>query len=378
MMKPELLESIETPAVLLDRSKLIDNIKKMQDLADKHDVDLRPHIKTHKSIKIANLQIEQGASGITASKVDEALVFLKAGINSITLAQPLLTPSKIDRLFQAALESQADVRMIMDSTEGLDLIEIKADEHAYITGVFIKIDVGLNRCGLKEEDERIVGLAKTIYNHPRLKFCGLLSHAGHAYAAADGNGVAQISENERLQMLRIKDALEKENVPVPEISVGSTPTVLGAENFDEVTEIRPGNYVFLDQNPLRLGLVQPGEVSLTVLATIISKNSDYFITDAGSKTLTSDQGAHGIATKPGFGVGYPAENYDEQANPLTVAKLSEEHGFISREGQDLPLGSKIRIIPNHSCPVANLAHNYVVINDSDYEFWPVDAAGRVR
>ena len=357
MMKPELLESIETPAVLLDRSKLIDNIKKMQDLADKHDVDLRPHIKTHKSIKIANLQIEQGASGITASKVDEALVFLKAGINSITLAQPLLTPSKIDRLFQAALESQADVRMIMDSTEGLDLIEIKADEHAYITGVFIKIDVGLNRCGLKEEDERIVGLAKTIYNHPRLKFCGLLSHAGHAYAAADGNGVAQISENERLQMLRIKDAVEKENVPVPEISVGSTPTVLGAENFDEVTEIRPGNYVFLDQNPLRLGLVQPGEVSLTVLATIISKNSDYFITDAGSKTLTSDQGAHGIATKPGFGVGYPAENYDEQANPLTVAKLSEEHGFISREGQDLPLGSKIRIIPNHSCPVANLAHN---------------------
>ena len=87
MMKPELFESIETPAVLLDRSKLIDNIKKMQDLADKHHVNLRPHIKTHKSIKIANLQIEQGASGITASKVDEALVFLKAGINSITFAQ---------------------------------------------------------------------------------------------------------------------------------------------------------------------------------------------------------------------------------------------------------------------------------------------------
>ncbi len=106
--------------------------------------------------------------------------------------------------------------------------------------------------------------------------------------------------------------------------------------------------------------------------------SDYFITDAGSKTLTSDQGAHGIATKPGFGVGYPAENYDEQANPLTVTKLSEEHGFISRDGQDFPLGSKIRIIPNHSCPVANLAHNFVVINESDYEFWPVDAAGRVR
>jgi D-serine deaminase-like pyridoxal phosphate-dependent protein len=350
----------------------------MQDLADKHHVNLRPHIKTHKSIKIANLQIEQGASGITASKVDEALVFLKAGINSITLAQPLLSPSKIDRLFQAALEPKADVRMIMDSAEGLDLIVIKAEAHSYIPGVFIKIDVGLNRCGLKEEDERVVRLAETIHNHPCLKFCGLLSHAGHAYAAADANGVAQIAENERRQMLRIKDALEKENIPVAEISVGSTPTVLGAENFDRVTEIRPGNYVFLDQNPLRLGLVQPGEVSLTVLATIISKNSDYFITDTGSKTLTSDQGAHGIATKPGFGVGYPAENYEEQENPLIVAKLSEEHGFIAREGQDLPLGSKIRIIPNHSCPVANLAHNFVVIKESDKEFWPVDAGGRVR
>jgi len=378
MMKPELLESIETPAVLLDRSKLIVNIKRMQDLADKHRVNFRPHIKTHKSIKIAKLQIEQGACGITASKVDEALVFLKAGIHSITLAQPLLTPSKIDRLFRAALESQADVRMITDSAEGLDLIAAKSEEHAYMPGVFIKIDVGLNRCGLKEEDERIIGLAKRMHNHPCLKFCGLLSHAGHAYGAADRQGVVQIAENERLQMLRIKDALEKENVPVPEISVGSTPTVLGAENFNGVTEIRPGNYVFLDQNPIRLGLVQPNEVSLTVLATIISKNSDYFITDAGSKTLTSDQGAHGIATKPGFGVGYPAEKYDEQAMPLTIAKLSEEHGFISRDGQDLPLGSKIRIIPNHSCPVANLARDYVVINDSDYEYWPVDAAGRVR
>jgi len=378
MMKPEFLESIETPAVLLDRNKLTASIKKMQDLANVNHVRLRPHIKTHKSIRIANLQIEQGACGITASKVDEALVFLKAGINSITLAQPLLTPSKIDRLFQAALESQADMRMIMDSVEGLDLIGLKAEELSYMPGVFIKIDVGLNRCGLKEGDERIVSLAETIHNHPSLKFCGLLSHAGHAYGAADGNGVARIAENERLQMLRIKDALEKENLQVPEISVGSTPTVLGAENFEGVTEIRPGNYVFLDQNPLRLGLVQPGEVSLTVLATIISKNSDYFITDAGSKTLTSDQGAHGIATKPGFGIGYPAENYDEQANPLIVAKLSEEHGFVPREGIDLQLGSKIRIIPNHSCPVANLAHNYVVINDSDYEFWPVDAGGCVR
>ena len=94
--------------------------------------------------------------------------------------------------------------------------------------------------------------------------------------------------------------------------------------------------------------------------------------------LQIEQGAHGIATKPGFGIGYPALTYDQQENSLTIAKLSEEHGFIPREGIDLPLGSKIRIIPNHSCPVANLAHNYVVINDSDYEFWPVDAAGCVR
>jgi len=377
-MKTKWIETIETPAVLLDRYKLTANIEKMQDLANAHHVKLRPHIKTHKSIQIANLQIEQGACGITASKVDEALVFLKAGIASITLAQPLLTPSKIDRLFQSALEAGTEVRMIIDSTEGLDLIGLKAEELSYMPGVFIKIDVGLNRCGLKEGDERIVRLAETIHNHPSLKFCGLLSHAGHAYAAADGNGAAQIAENERLQLLRIKDVLEKNNIPVSEISVGSTPTVLASERFEGVTEIRPGNYVFLDQNPLRLGLVQPDDVSLTVLATVISKNSDYFIIDAGSKTLTSDQGAHGIATKPGFGIGYPALTYDQQENSLTIAKLSEEHGFIPREGIDLPLGSKIRIIPNHSCPVANLAHNYVVINDSDYEFWPVDAAGCVR
>ena len=377
-MNTNIFERIETPAVLLDAEKLLINIRNMQDLANQYGLNLCPHIKTHKSLKIANLQIGNGATGVTASKVDEALVFVKAEIRSVTVAHPVLTPSKLDRLFASAREYGTDLRLITDSQETMDAVAQKAREHQLKVGIFVKIDVGLHRCGLQEGDERILSIAKAIHTDAWLRFCGLLSHAGHGYGASDKEGVTRVAEEERLLMRRIKETIEQTDVPVPEISVGSTPTVLATERFDGITEIRPGNYVFLDQNPIHLGVARAEAVAFSVLATVISKNSDYLIIDAGSKTLASDQGAHGSTLRIGFGVGYTEENYNEKEAPFNITKLSEEHGFILRNDRDLPLGAKIRIIPNHSCPVANLAGEYLVITESGIKHWPIEAAGLVK
>ena len=377
-MTIEVFENIETPAVLLDRKELLKNISRMQRKADRHHIKLRPHVKTHKSLKIADLQLAEGACGITTSKADEAIVFLRAGIKSITVAHPLFVPSKFDRLFSSAHENSTDLRLIVDSEEALDIIAHKAMAHRIKPGVFIKIDVGLNRCGLREGDEKILKLAEAIKACESLDFCGILSHAGHSYGVSNRDEASQIAEDERLMMLRIKEKIEQTGVPVSEISVGSTPTVLATGYFDGITEIRPGNYVFLDQTPVRIGVADHSQVALTVIATVISKNSDYYIIDAGSKTLTSDQGAHGVSTRTGYGVGYTLETFEKKLIPLNIEKLSEEHGFIPRNGWNLPLGTKIRIIPNHSCPVANLAREYIVFDGSDCESWPVDASGLVR
>ena len=378
-MTPPPFADLETPAVLLDRAVLQANIDAVQDKARRHGLRLRPHIKTHKSLEIGRLQMAAGACGITAARVDEALVFARGGFDSVTLAQPLLTAAKLDRLLIEGRDLGVDLRLIVDSREGLDLLAARAREHGTEPGVVLKIDVGLHRCGLAEDDPAIAALAGRIHESQELRWRGLLAHAGQSYGAAAAGQVRGIAEAERRILLSVRDRLQQQGLPVPEISVGSTPTVLAAGDFAGLTEIRPGNYVFMDHTPLRLGLIEPRQVALSLLATVISRNDEYFITDAGSKSLTSDQGAHGLQGAPGYGTAYALADYAGRTSPLTVAKLSEEHGFVPRGAVDLPLGSRLRIVPNHSCPVANLARSYAVVDgDEVTETWAAEAAGPSR
>ncbi len=372
---------VETPRVLIDRRRLTANIEAMQRLADSAGVRLRPHIKTHKSLEIGRLQRDAGAAGITASKVGEALVFIEDGFPSVTVAYPLPIRRKVERLLKAAHEHDTDLALMIDSNVGLNVLQKAVDAARLPVGVYIKIDVGLHRCGLPENDPQILDLARAIRQTPGLVFRGLLSHAGHAYGAENREQVEAIAESERQTMLRVRQRLINAGCPVPEISVGSTPSVLAAARFEGITEIRPGNYVFLDNTPLRLALAAPEDVALSVIATIVSMNPNHLIIDCGSKVLSSDQGAHGSDTGQGFGTAYPWDRYPDPAHAMTVEKLSEEHGFIRRRVKDphMAIGDRIRVIPNHACPVANLTDHYLVLSDRDgVRRWPVDARGCVR
>jgi D-serine deaminase-like pyridoxal phosphate-dependent protein len=134
----------------------------------------------------------------------------------------------------------------------------------------------------------------------------------------------------------------------------------------------------MDRTPLRLGLANREQIALTVLATVISRNADYLIVDAGSKTFSSDAGAHGASGAEGFAVGWPLERFGEAGQAITLMRLSEEHGFIPRSASDLPLGTCLRFIPNHACPVANLTRTLLVQDGDALDEWPVDARGRTR
>lgn len=366
--------AIATPAVLLDLAKLEANLLSMQQLAERHGVALRPHAKTHKSLEIARRQMALGAVGLTVATIAEALVFIKDGIKSITISRPLVTPGGFDRLFAEQAVAGADLRIVVDSPEGVQVAAAKAAEANIRLDVLIKIDVGLHRCGVDPDTIAAIELATQLVSASHLDFCGILSHAGQVYAVEAREVAVEIAEAERTTMLRVRDELVAAGIAVSEVSVGATPTVLAAESFAGITEIRPGNYTFLDLLPIKVGVVDHADVSLSVLATVISKNADFFITDAGSKTLTSDTGGHGMASAQGFGVAYPSEHYLSPDHALVVAGLSEEHGKLVRRDFDLPIGAKVRIIPNHSCPVANLAREYVVLDHDRITSWSVDAA----
>ena len=359
------LESRETPAVLLDRAQLERNLAAMQELADAQGVDLRPHAKTHKSVEIARRQIALGASGLTVATVGEARAFFQAGIDSITISRPLV--SGLERL--APMAQGVELRIVVDSPRGVEV----AAASGLALGVFIKVDVGLHRCGVDPQGGEALELARQVVAAPNLAFRGILSHAGQVYAVEERQAAAEIAEAERMTMMEVRDELVTAGIEVAEVSVGATPTVLAAVSFEGITEIRPGNYAFLDLLPIKVGVVAHEDVALSVLATVISKNDEFFIADAGSKTLTSDTGGHGMASAAGFGTAYPVDDYLDQGKALMVAGLSEEHGKLARGSYDLPIGAQVRIIPNHSCPVANLAREYVVFDGDRVESWPIDA-----
>jgi len=366
-------DNIETPAVFIELDKLEENIAAMQVLADRHGLRLKPHAKTHKSLQIARRQIKSGAVGITVATVDEALVFMHPEFKSLTVSRPIVSSLTLDRLLKAARDNGLEVAVTIDSIEGVKLLLERAASLGYQPQVFLKIDVGLKRCGLNPESKDLIKLAGILNESQAVHFSGIMSHAGHAYGASSKEKIAEIAEFERTAMLEIKENLLAQDIPVETVTVGSTPTILAAESFEGIDEIRPGNYLFLDAFSPRTGVAATSDISLSVLATIVSTNEEFFITDAGSKTLSSDAGGHGLSVVKGFGVAYPVEHFLSEQYAMPVSALSEEHSKILKGKLELRPGNRVRIIPNHSCPVVNLAARLVVVDEEKIDYWPVDA-----
>jgi D-serine deaminase-like pyridoxal phosphate-dependent protein len=372
------LIGVETPSVVVDGERLAINVARMAELAGVHGLRLRPHAKTHKSLVIAKLQLDGGACGLTVAKTAEAELFLSAGVPSVTIAHPLVDPAKIARAMRAASAQGADLRLIADSDAGVGAIASVARTMDAVVPVYLKVDVGLHRCGVDPASGIAITLAHRIAAEPGLRLAGLLSHAGHAYRLPDPEGLLGLAAKEREAMTALALRLREAGLEVPDVSVGCTPTVIRAEGFDGITEIRPGNYVYMDRIQVGLGVASLSEVALWVAATVVSVNDRYAIIDAGSKVLSSDRGPHGATHLEGYGLAWPTDRLDDA--PMAIVSLSEEHGFIDHRGQRPQIGSRVAILPNHACTVVNLAPETVVVMPASgmIESWLVEGQSLVR
>lgn len=353
---------MDTPYIIIDTDKLKRNIQDMAEFASRQGLKLRPHIKAHKIPEIAKMQMDAGAVGITVAKLGEAEVMFESGIDDILVAFPLIGAAKMARALDL-LDRGCKLTLLVDSIVGAKQI----NQLAYPGGVniMVKIDSGLGRCGLTPGQD-LNNLLQVIISADYLNFRGILTHAGHAYGCANYSEVEQIGVKEGELMTRLATEMGKV-LDVGEVSIGSTPTAKIGGKIPGVTEIRPGNYVFYDATQVALGVVTPDRCSLRVRATVISRPSpNRAVIDAGAKVLALDKGAHGGGALAGHGL---LENH-----AWTLERLSEEHGIIVGEG--LPeIGSVVEIIPNHACPVVNLA-DYVYIDDG--LMWKVAARGKVQ
>lgn len=365
-----------TPYPVVSASRLKANIERMQALANHAGVRLRPHSKTHKSPAIARMQIEAGAVGICCAKLSEAEVFADAGIADIRLPYPI-NPVNADRVL--ALMDRVRLSFIVDDAD----VAAEWSEAMRHAGkrleVLVKVDVGFHRCGVNPDSPDVVATIASIAAMPGLNFRGLLSHAGQAYHAESPYALAAISREETAILTGLAKALREQGVTVEELSVGSTPTARFASSQRGITEMRPGNYVFLDRTQVALESATYSDCALFVVATVVSRPAgDRVILDCGSKTLTSD-GARGFGAFPGYGAVFVSSDENKPDPSVVIERVSEEHA-ICTVSQSSPLrpGDRVRVLPNHACTVANLTDRLWLAGDrGDLEELPVAARGRI-
>ena len=389
---PVLLDDLPTPALLVEEARLSLNLDRMQARARTQNVALRPHLKTHKSVALARLQKERGAKGVTVAKPSEAEAFAGAVFDDVRIAYPVVGADRLRHV--VALTDRARVSFGVDTRAGAEAAAAAFDAAGKTAEVLVEVDTGYGRTGVRWDDPAAVAFAAEVAARPGLRLAGIFTHEGHAYAGPrDGetptDARRRIMAESRDRILLYASRLAEAGLAVPgafEVSVGSTPTCTVFENATgpggfTVTEIRPGNYVFLDAIGVHLGAGALADCALTVLATVVSKQTDALgqqrvFLDAGKKVFTSD-GGYGTE-------GYGIPLYNARAMRvfphLRLTALSEEHGWAEVHGTaTLDVGDRVRVVPNHACvTVATQDRLHLVRGDEVVETWAVDARDGVR
>lgn len=335
---------VSTPALVIDESRVRANITRWQALANQHGVGLRPHIKTHKSLEIAQMQIAAGACGITAAKLSEAEVFIDAGFTDCFVAYPIIGADKCAHAAQLALRCRLIVGV--DSIVGIMQLSVAMQAAGATVAVRVEIDTGLHRCGVAPN--AATDLCHAVLAAPGLRLDGVFTYRGAWFAGANNRSGDDLGCEESQMMVAVANQLRASGIAINTISVGSTPTGVGAASVPGITEIRPGTYVFGDDMQLRNGACSVDQVALAIWCTVISRPDTQTATiDAGAKTFSGDvvpdrMGLLGYATA----VDYAA----------TLVRMSEEHGVLQlADGVDLPIGTRIAMRPIHVCTTVNLS-----------------------
>ncbi|NND72842.1 MAG: D-TA family PLP-dependent enzyme [Rhodothermales bacterium] len=372
----ESLLELPTPALLIEHSRMMRNLDRMQELANAQSCDLRPHTKTHKSVDLAARQIEKGASGLTVAKVGEAEVYVDHGFEDIFLAYAVIGEEKYRRLLN--LMGRATISFCVDTLEGARQAGQFFSSAGNDASVVVEVDAGYHRCGLPWDSNEIVQLCQQVDKSPGLRFQGIMTHAGHSYKGPSSDSethrqaLERVASEERDRMIELADRLAQEGLKPAVVSIGSTPTMSAFENRTSsdgqtITEIRPGNYIFNDAIQVGLGVASLEECALTVLATVISVQADSngrerLFLDAGKKIFTSDTG-YGT---DGYGtLLYNARTMTKLPH-ATLHSLSEEHGWVSVSGAaTFDVGDRVRVVPNHACVVMNNQPQVFMVDGQD-------------
>ena len=344
-------EEFETPAAAVDADRLESNLARWQEYCNLHGLANRPHVKTHRCIEIARRQLSLGAVGITCQKLSEAETMADAGCSDILVAFNIVGASKLQRLHR--LLQRVALTVSVDDAKLLPGLGEAATGGSRELGVLVDCDTGLGRTGV-QEPAAAADLAVAVDRQDGLRFDGFLTYPAPETALSF--------------LAAAVDGARTRGLQPAIVSAGGTPSMWESGKLrPTVTEYRAGVYAFNDRSTVAAGAATLDDVALTVHATVVSRpTADRAVLDAGSKALTSDPGPD-----PGFGLMLEAPN-------SVILKLNEEHAYVALAREDqLELGQRVRVVPNHACVVVNLFDELVVTRRGRPETtWRVDARGR--
>lgn len=324
----------------------------MADKAKTHDLIFRPHFKTHQSKDIGRWFASCGIDKITVSSVDMALYFARDGWNDITIAFPL-NINEIERINMLARDITIHLSLL--NTEAVDALNERLN---YEVGIFIEIDTGNHRTGISYKNiNEIRQLKEKIAESPKLHMEGLLTHAGHTYQARSVKEILKIHEETRQRLMGVKEQIRKENEDLI-ISIGDTPTCTLADDFENIGEIRPGNFVFYDLQQYKLNICSLEEIAVCVACPVVAKYEERneIVVHGGAVHFSKDSFPEGDQFVYGYGVVLNDKGWIIPENRIILGKLSQEHGTLILSPGTIDrfnIGDFIGILPVHSCLTAD-------------------------
>ncbi|NLA17775.1 DSD1 family PLP-dependent enzyme [Burkholderia cepacia] len=369
------LQTLNTPAALIDVGRMRHNIGRMQAHLDALGVRFRPHVKTTKCTHVVDAQIAAGAQGVTVSTLKEAEQFFAHGIRDIVYAVGMV-PAKLGQAL--ALRRQGcDLKLVTDSLPAAHAIVEFGRAHGERFEVWIEVDVDGHRSGIPPDAGLLIDVGRALVDGG-LVLGGVLAHAGSSYEYSTPEALAAIAEQERSRTVRAAERLRAAGLPCPVVSIGSTPTALAARHLDGVTEVRAGVYVMFDLVMHNIGVCDLSDIALSVLTTVIGHQEEkgWAIVDAGWMAMSRDRGTQRQARD--FGYGQVRTEHGDVLGDYVMSAANQEHGIVSRASapdsgiaQRFPIGTRLRILPNHACATGAQHPEYQAIgDDGSAQAWP--------
>lgn len=369
-----LFQELNTPAALVDIRRMERNIARMQQRMDALGVRFRPHVKTAKSLPVTQAQIAAGAQGVTVSTLKEAEAFYAGGVTDILYAVGII-PAKLPQV-HALRERGCDLKIITDNVAAARAIGEFGRAHNTTFEVWIEIDTDGHRSGIKPEDDVLLSVAHAL-EEGGMQLGGVMTHAGSSYDYDEPAALIAIAEQERAGAVRAAQRLREGGFACPVVSVGSTPTALSVQHLDGVTEVRAGVYVFFDLVMRNIGVCEADDIALSVLTTVIGHQEEkgWAIVDAGWMAMSRDRGTQ---KRQDFGYGQVCTEDGAVLEGYIVSGANQEHGIVSREGladsdiaERFPVGTRLRILPNHACATGAQHPEYQAVGEGgQVQTWP--------